>query len=247
MRITPKRIEGTDIGKIGISPILEPIVGEIARGSEAEHIGLQKGDIIKAVNGKKIDHIMELVNELENAKEQDQKVMLNIERAGEEIDLPIKIKLDENGQIISLDGLSFGKIERMNPIKAFATAIPETYQLGSKVFQFLKRLIARDVPAKYVAGPVGIVQITMSVVKTGFSGILWFTGFLSVNLGIVNLLPLFITDGGVLVFLLLEKFRGKPLALKRQILVQQIGIGFIILLFLLITYNDVLRLIKSSF
>ena len=247
LNVTPKRVEGTDIGRIGISPILEPIVGEVAHGSSAEQMGLKKGDIIKAINGKKINHIMELVDELEKSKEHDQQVLLSIERAGEEINIPIEIKLDENGQITSLDGLSFGKIERMNPIKAFATAVPETYQLGSKVFQFLKRLITRDVPAKYVAGPVGIVQITMSVVKTGFSGILWFAGFLSVNLGIVNLLPLFITDGGVLVFLLLEKFRGKPLTVKRQILIQQIGIGFIVILFLLITYNDVLRLIRSSF
>lgn len=247
IRVTPKRIEGTDIGKIGISPVLKPIVGEVAHGSEAERVGLKKGDLIRAINGKRIDHIIELVNELEEIKGQSQQFILNIERIGEKINLPIKIKMDEDGQIKSLDGISFGEIERMNPIKAFIAAIPETYRLGSKVFQFLKRLVMHDVPAKYVAGPVGILQITMSVVKTGLSGILWFAGFLSVNLGIVNLLPLFITDGGILIFLIIEKIRGKPLTLKRQILVQQIGFGFLVLLFLLVTYNDVLRLIRGSF
>jgi len=147
----------------------------------------------------------------------------------------------------TLEGLAFGKITKMNPISAFGAAIPETIQTGGKIFQFLKRLIFRDVSAKYVAGPVGIIQVTMTAVKSGIAGILWFTGFLSINLGIINLLPLFITDGWVLLMLLIEKIRGKALSIKRQILIQQIGIGFFIILFLLVTYNDIIRIITKTF
>jgi regulator of sigma E protease len=108
-------------------------------------------------------------------------------------------------------------------------------------------MITRQVSMKYVAGPVGIVQITMTVVRTGLAGILRFAGFLSINLGIVNLLPLFITDGAVLVFLFVEKLRGHPLEHKKQLIIQQVGTGFIIVLFLLVTYNDVLRLFRGFF
>jgi regulator of sigma E protease len=87
----------------------------------------------------------------------------------------------------------------------------------------------------------------MSAVKTGIAGILWFTGFLSINLGVINLLPLFITDGWVLLMLLIEKIRGKALSIQRQVLIQQVGIGFFILLFVLVTYNDILRLVTNSF
>ena len=136
---------------------------------------------------------------------------------------------------------------RLNPVAAFGAAIPETVETVGKVFQFLKKLIMRDVSAKYVAGPVGIVQVTMTAVKTGLAGMLWFTGFLSINLGVINLLPLFITDGWVLLMLLIEKLRGKALSMQRQALIQQVGIGFFILLFLLVTYNDILRLFTNSF
>ena len=118
--------------------------------------------------------------------------------------------------------------------------------MGGKVFQFLKRMIIGDVTVKYIAGPLGIVQIAMAVVKTGLASTLRFAGFLSVNLGIVNLLPLFITDGAMIIFLLIEKLRRRPLAHKKQLIIQQVGVSFIVLLFLLITYNDIIRLVRGG-
>jgi len=245
--VVPEKLEGTEIGKIGISPPMKPVISKVMPNSEAEKIGFRKDDVVQSVNDVQVAHVMDFVDEIERVKSLKNQVPVVINRSGQTENLILPLKLDSSGQVIFMDGIYFGKVVRLNPISAFGTATTETAQLGSKVFQFLKRLIMRDVPAKYVAGPVGILQITMSVVKTGIAGILWFAGFLSVNLGIVNLLPLFITDGGVLVFLLIEKMRGKPMTIKRQILVQQIGLGFIIMLFLVITYNDVLRLIRGTF
>lgn len=243
---TPERMGDVDIGRIGISPPLEPIIGQVAPDSDANKAGFREGDQIVAVNGDKIGHILELLDEIETSRPQDNKVNLTIIRDGNRMELPLKVEFDASGNLTSLGGISFGKIVRLNPISAFGVGTFETFQIGGKVFQFLKRLILRDIPVKYVSGPVGIVQITMSAVRTGISGILWFAGFLSVNLGVINLLPIFITDGGVLLFLVIEKLRGKPMTVKRQILVQQIGLGVIITLFLLVTYNDVLRLIRGS-
>lgn len=245
--LIPERVEGTDFGKIGISPPMSPTISQVKPNSDADLAGFKENDVIESVNGKPISHVLELLNEIEMTKKSKMPINLTILRDGKAIDMKLNLDFDESGRVKTLEGLAFGKIIRLNPISALAAAIPETIETGGKIFQFLKRLIFRDVSAKYVAGPVGIIQVTMSAVKSGVAGILWFTGFLSINLGIINLLPLFITDGWVLLMLLIEKIRGKALSVKRQILIQQIGIGFFIILFLLVTYNDIIRIITKSF
>jgi len=245
--VTPEFAVGTEFGKIGVSPPMEPIIGQVDPGSAAESEGFKINDVILKVNNNRITHAIELVNEIDKVKNKQKFVDMTVIRDGSVIDLKLKLDLDESGQIKTFNGLVFGKLVRLNPISAFGAAIPETIQTGGKIFQFLKKLIVRDISAKYVAGPVGIVQVTMSAVKTGIAGMLWFAGFLSINLGVINLLPLFITDGWVLLMLLIEKLRGKALSISRQVLIQQVGIGFFILLFLLVTYNDILRLVTNSF
>jgi regulator of sigma E protease len=246
-QITPERVEGTEFGKIGVSPPMVPVIAEVTPGSAADFAGFKTNDDILTVNNKQITHAIELVDEIEKVKNKQKLIGLTVARDGSIVDIKLKLDFDESGQLKTLNGISFGKLVRLNPISAFGAAIPETIETGGKIFQFLKKLIVRDVSAKYVAGPVGIVQVTMTAVKTGLAGMLWFTGFLSINLGVINLLPLFITDGWVLLMLLIEKLRGKALSMQRQALIQQVGIGFFILLFLLVTYNDILRLFTNSF
>lgn len=244
--VTPERVNDTEFGKIGVSPPMVPVIGQIKDGSPAELIGFKSGDDILSINGKRISHVIEIVNEIEAVGKKQKTMELTVNRDGNIINLNLPMEFDEIGSLKSLEGMSFGKMVRLNPISAFGAAIPETIETGAKVFQFFKRLIVRDVSAKYVAGPVGIIQITMSVVKTGMAGILWFAGFFSINLGLINLLPIFITDGWVLLMLLIEKVRGQAISLKRQVLIQQVGIVFFIALFLLVTYNDVLRIFTNK-
>jgi regulator of sigma E protease len=233
----------TEFGMIGVSPVIKPVIGNVESDSSSYEAGFRSGDVIVAVNGKEVKHIIELVDGLQDFSSES--AVLTVERNGDRIDLTIPMDFSESGELPVLQGLAFGEIIHLGPIAAFMKALPETVRLGGKIFQFLKRMFTREVSMKYVAGPVGIVQLAVKVVETGVAQTLWFAGFLSVNLGIVNLLPLFITDGGVLVFLFIEKLRGRRLSRKKQIIIQQIGVGFIALLFLLVTYNDFIRLIKD--
>jgi len=239
-----------DIGKIGVYPVIKPIIGEVKPGSAGAEAGFRSGDLVEAINDKKIGHLIQLFSELQKTQDSPTKeATLTVSRTEDAVE-NILLEFGKDGQPISFEGISWlssGKPVSLGPIAAFRKAVFETVRMVAKVFQFLKRLIIREVSAKYVAGPVGIVQITMSVVKTGMAGVLRLAGFLSVNLGVVNMLPLFITDGAMVVFLVIEKSRGKPLERKRQIFVQQLGIGFIIFLFLLLTYNDILRWIRGPF
>jgi regulator of sigma E protease len=236
-----------EIGKIGVYPVIKPIIGEVEPGSAGAKAGFRSGDLVEAINGKEIGHIIELFNEIQDSPTKE--ATLTVSRAEDAVE-NILLEFHKDGQPVSFEGVSWlssGKPVSLGPITAFRKAVFGTVRMVWKVFQFLKRLIIREVSAKYVAGPVGIVQLTMSVVKTGMAGVLRLAGFLSVNLGVVNMLPLFITDGALIVFLVIEKLRGKPLERKRQIFIQQLGVGFIIFLFIALTYNDILRWIRGPF
>jgi membrane-associated protease RseP (regulator of RpoE activity) len=235
----------TEFGMMGVSHGAKPIIRKVEPGSAVFKAGFRPNDVIEAVNHDEILYTVDFFNKLRDAS--GESATFTVRRDGNTIEMPIALEFDEDGRLISFEGLSFEELVHRDPITAFRMAVPETVRMGGKIFQFLKRMITGDVPMKYIAGPLGIVQITMAVVKTGAAGTLRFAGFLSVNLGIVNLLPLFITDGAVIVFLIVEKLRGKPISRKRQLIIQQAGIAFIALIFLLITYNDILRWITGSF
>ena len=96
-----------------------------------------------------------------------------------------------------------------------------------------------------MSGPIGIIQFTAIMAKTGIRDLLSIIGLISVSLAIVNLLPIPIADGGQILLFGLEKLRGKPLSQKNQIIIQQVGIGLLIFLFMLITWNDILRIFSG--
>lgn len=234
----------TGFGMLGLKHSSRTIVKKLDEDSTVAKAGLHLGDVIETVNGKEIVYDLDFVQELQATS--GESVALTVKRGTKKVDLAIPLEYDENNRLTSFEGMSFTAIVRRNPITAFRMAVPETIRMGGKIFQFLKRMIVGDVSVKYIAGPVGIVQIALAVVKTGFAEALQFAGFLSVNLGIVNLLPLFITDGAMIIFLIIEALRRKPLEQKRQILIQQIGLGFIVLFFFLVTYNDIIRIVTGG-
>jgi len=235
----------TGLGMIGVAQGTKPIIKKVERGSAAAEAGFRLGDIIQAVDHNKVLYTADFFKELQDTS--GESVILTVRRDENTIEIPISLEFDEDGRLVGFGGLSFDEIVHQDPFTAFSMAVPETIRMGGKIFQYLKKLIIGDVSPKFLAGPVGITQLALAVVKTGVASTLRFTGFLSVNLGIVNLLPLFITDGAMIIFLVIEKLRGRAMNRKRQLLVQQVGLAFIILLFLLVTYNDIIRWISGSF
>ena len=235
----------TKYGLLGVAAAGRPVIGSVEGDSPADKAGFQPDDVIVAVNQVRIEHSIEFEEQLGDIT--DKAITLTVERGENTIVMPLELEYNEDGRLISLGGISFGKLVRLNPISALIKAVPETVRLGGKIFQFLKRLIIGDISRKWVAGPIGIVQITMLMLKTGVASTIHFAGMLSINLGIVNMLPLIITDGAMIVFLIVEGLRGKPMKRKRQMMIQQVGLVFIVLLFVFLLYNDIARWITGSF
>ena len=157
----------------------------------------------------------------------------------------IKLNLQGLHWKLSLDGLALAvpsvPIPKYNVITAVREGVQTNWLILEMVVKVLKRLVTREVKTKHLTGPIGIVDATRRVVEFGLRSLLFFVGFISVNLAIVNLLPIPIADGGQILFFTLEKLRGRPLSIRKQMIIQQVSIVLLASLFLYITFYDILR------
>ena len=127
-----------------------------------------------------------------------------------------------------------------NPILAVGIGFKQAYQATMQTVQTIRHLIiTRQVGFSKVSGPVGIIRIGSQAADSGVITLLWFLAVLSANLAVINFLPMPIVDGGLFLFLLLEKIRGEPVSIKTQVATQIVGIALIATLFILVTYQDI--------
>jgi len=136
---------------------------------------------------------------------------------------------------------------RTPPSQVLPEAFRLAYQALERTLKTVAMLVQGDLSPKDLGGPVMIYQVTTTAAQEGFWWLFGITAFISVNLCVFNLLPFPVLDGGLLVYLIIEGIRGKPLSPKVQERMQQVGLLLIITLFLLITYNDIARIVTSSF
>ena len=131
-----------------------------------------------------------------------------------------------------------------NLLTGFGKGLEATWLTFTAIGRTLEQLIGGEVSPKYLAGPIGITTMTGNIFnRLGLSSFIFFVGFISINLGIVNLLPIPIADGGHLLFFAVEKIRGKPMPRRAQEIVQQVTVVFLIAFFLYVTWFDGMSLI----
>jgi len=128
---------------------------------------------------------------------------------------------------------------------SLASGFATTNRIGIETVKFVKRTITGEVSAKLIGGPLFIAQQSGREAQKGASNLFFFMALLSVNLCILNILPIPVLDGGQLVFLAVEKLKGKPLSMKVRMAIQQVGVVFLLLLIVMVTYNDVMRFFTS--
>ncbi|MFQ5490262.1 MAG: RIP metalloprotease RseP [Phycisphaerae bacterium] len=130
-----------------------------------------------------------------------------------------------------------------NPIEAIEVGARKTTYFILNVYTTIKRMVfTRTVGVEHLAGPVGIVKMGRDVASVGFNQLLFFLAIISANLAVLNFLPLPIVDGGLMVFLIIEKIKGTPVSIKTQVVTQVIGLVLIIAAFLFVTYQDIQRM-----
>ena len=232
--------------------IVEPYVSQVVKDSAASKAGIKEGDFIISINGSDIDSFNDIRNiVLENP---EKKLDLIVTRNNEEISLNVQpsivIEKDRFGSeykigrigIIAEQDPSFFQKKKYNIFSGIYRGAQETFFLASKILDYLGKLIIGRESVDQMGGPIKIVQISGQVAEYGFIPLLGLIAAISVNLGVINLLPIPVLDGGHLLFYVYEVVFGKPVNQKVQEYGMQIGVSLLIALMVFVTILDISRL-----
>lgn len=234
----PKDITG------GILPPLPAVIADINGNSPAERSGLKSGDTVLAINGEKIYswfHLSQIIGSYKG----EEALSFSIGRKNAKVDLSIKPEFNEQvkrNQIgIRVDEGEKRKVSYA-PSLAMEKGLDRTWEYTTMIFDVIGKMFAREVPASQLSGPLGIIPASGFMALQGLSPILQLMALIGIQLAVLNLLPLVITDGGQLLFLAIEAIRRKPVSIKAQIVANKVAIVFFLMLFLFVTFHDIKRL-----
>ncbi len=211
-------------------------IDEISPNSPAEEAGIRSGDIIESINGQKIKNWDQL-SEVISLSEDNQALDIKIKR--DNLDKTIAVvPIKEDGRNI------IGIIPKYESSigKAIKGGIDNTVFFIKLMFEFIRMLFKGQVTTNDLSGPVGVIREVGAAAKLGINNLLLILGFISVNLGFFNLLPIPALDGSRIIFLFVELFRGKPIDPEKENIIHLIGFALLISLMLLVTYKDLTRI-----
>jgi len=219
-------------------PTVTNSVSTVIENGPAEQAGIFSGDKIIAIDSIKMEDPNKIANTIN--KSSGEKLQITLDRGGEIIDVFVIPEYDDDYKK-GLIGITFEiSVEKINIFSAFSKGIITTGNIIKLIFSNVIEMITGKVPIE-IAGPLGIAQMTGEAAKLGFLNLLYFTAILSIFIGLFNLLPIPILDGGHIIILAIEKLRGKPLEPEKINFMYLIGISLMIIIFLIATYKDILR------
>ena len=222
-----------------IRPKIEPIIGILFQGSEAEKIGLQVGDEIVSINGKIVQQWMDISDFLQQEKGQG---VLVIKRGGQKIEMSFQADWQaENSRWVLGVSLPSDTI-RYSFRQSFSKSFEAIIKNITDTYSFLARLFIGKSSTDAVGGPITIFATINQSINQGFSNLLYITAIISLQLAIFNLLPIPALDGGHITLLIVEKIKGKPVSLKARKNFQKVGFFLLIILLVFITTKDISRL-----
>jgi regulator of sigma E protease len=229
------------------------VVAELTEGEPAARSGLALGDRIVAVDGIAVDDYPRFVALIRARAEQPTR--LAALRDGQRLDFDLVPKaVVEDGRRVGKIGLgaalgpaggfpdSMLAVERYGPVGAIAPAVRETWQKSALTVRFLWRMVTGHVSTKNISGPINIAQYAGLTATEGFIYYLGFLALVSISLGVLNLLPVPVLDGGQILFQLVEVAKGAPLSAQAQVIGQKLGIAMLVALMGFAFYNDITRL-----
>jgi regulator of sigma E protease len=249
--VQPKKQLGTDHVALGIYPGLDvehPVVAQtidIKDGPIA--LNIPSGATIERVDGYKVDSFYDIARIIR--KNKGQRISIDY-RLDEQNAGSVTLNTPKNNDYITakttfavslpLEVLK-KEYKAKNPLQAVQMGLKRTWLFIQQTLLTLKRLISQDVSPKALTGPVGIVSMSYKLASQNIPDYIYFLGLISSIIAVMNLLPIPIVDGGVIVMLIIEKIKGSPISPKVQELVSYVGLAFIIAIFLWITYQDIIN------
>ena len=229
-------------------PYTPATVADIREGSPAEAAGLLVGDRVVAVGGSEIESFQELQEFVRPSAELP--LLFTVERGSERFDVTVTPALEEiedrfgNFHRVGLIGISSNAIEfrTSDPVSAVFQAVAETGKMVAGTLDALGEMIVGSRSADELGGPLRIAQMSGEIAQDGIVPAIWFTAVLSINLGLINLFPIPMLDGGHLVLYTIEAARGRPLTERSQEIAFRVGLAMVLSLMVFATWNDLVHL-----
>lgn len=226
-------------------PVSEPVINKVVEGMAAEKVGLESGDKILEVNGVKINTWDDFLLEA-SAKKLKDEYIFKVEKSNgdiKEYNLVPEVQ-EVEGQEVKVFGIQSSGTTYYKGFKnAVIYAFEGFYTNFKTIFKILGNLFTGEVPVKSLSGPVGIYSLVDSVKSQGINTLLYLTAYLSINVAIINLIPIPVFDGGRVLILLIEKITRRKSSENLEAILNYVGFALMILLMLYVTFNDIIRLV----
>ncbi|GKV64158.1 MULTISPECIES: RIP metalloprotease RseP [Sporosarcina] len=228
------------LGLMNGVPTNEPIITEVKPDTPAEVSGMQDNDLVTGVDGKEIKTWTQFSQAIQDSP--GVPMAVEVERDGSSVSLNVTPDtVEDAGKEYGQIGVLYSSPLEKGIVKSFVFGAEQTYTWTVKIFELLGQLVTGQFTIDALSGPVGIYKATEEVAQYGIFNLMNWGAVLSINLGIMNLLPLPALDGGRLLFFLFEGLRGKPIDKQKEGMVHFVGIMLLMVLMLVVTWNDIQR------
>ena len=218
---------------------MKPIIGQTISGGPANIARIEANDVVLSIGNSRVDYASDIRESISSMPNKD--VSIKVLRDNNVIDLPVSIGslINDTGDEIGVLGVSFGT--KRSFIQAVSKGVYETYNLSIKTLQFIGKMLTGNMGAENLSGPIGIAQMAGNTAQAGLLPFMYLMALLSISLGVLNLLPIPVLDGGQLTLLGIEALRGKPLSEKSENFIYTSGAVLVGALMIFAIFNDVSR------
>ncbi len=236
-------------GYIEGQPVLASEIGQVFEGTPAMAAGLKAGDNVVAIDGQPISRWNDMRALIE--KNPGQRLTMTVERDGKRLDLSVTPSISEDKNMFGEPAGRIGvlpakKILSLSPTEYFYEGLRFSASLTKFVVETLVKLVTGEMSPKALGGPITIVQASGESLKAGVFSFLLLMAYISINLAIINILPVPILDGGHLMFFIIEAIIRRPVTGKIREVATQIGVLVIVFLMVLVFYNDISRIVTKG-
>jgi regulator of sigma E protease len=243
LKVVPASETKYEFGKLGVGPVLRPQIVNVRPGMPAERAGIRRGDVLLSVDGQKA-----VTREQTTAvirKHGPTPLAIGLERDGH----PLEVTVTPEGEAgSSLIGLEFyrGEFQRVDPSipQAFRMSLQQNWDSSLQIGKNLKGLLTRETPVKQLLGPLAIADLSGSAARLGWRELLGLMTMISLNLAVLNLMPVPVLDGGQITIILLEGVARRDLSVRVKERVTMVGAALILLLMVTVLYNDIARILR---
>ncbi|MFM7274241.1 MAG: RIP metalloprotease RseP, partial [Gammaproteobacteria bacterium] len=237
-----------------LMPVVEPRIAEVLGGSAAERAGMLAGDRVLSVDGSAVSTWEEWVRIVRASP--GNRLQLVVERDGAQVTLemvPTRVR-QPDGLDVGQAGVSavvpewpeeYLRTERYGPFEAWRPALAQTWSLSVFTVDSIRKMIEGLISPKNLSGPITIAKVAAASARSGLEAFVGFLALLSISLGVLNLLPIPVLDGGHLLFYAIELLKGSPVSEKAQMLGYQVGLLILVGVMALALFNDLSRLVTN--